>query len=342
MPSPSLLEQEISEQPAALRRLLGSLDKVPWLRTPLRGPMWVVARGSSDNAGRYLQYLAGLRLNIACGLVTPSVITRYGIDLAYEGTVVAISQSGESEDVLTVVESARRRSQRTIAITNSADSPLAAAADHVLLMGAGIERSVAASKTYTTSLLASSALVELSSGEAGGRFLDLLHVPGLVEEAIASIRLDAEVERAVLLLRETEHCVVAGRGVDFSTAHEIALKITELTGVLAVAMSPADLMHGPVAALGPRTPLIAVGALQDDLGMGELMSTATERSTPIIRIGQGSSRASEVHLSVPACPPHLSPMVNVVAGQWLAMKLAADRGLSLDRPFSLSKVTSTR
>ncbi|RZS90799.1 glutamine--fructose-6-phosphate transaminase [Motilibacter rhizosphaerae] len=338
----SLLEQEIQEQPAAVRRFL---DAAAQTELPqLVPPVWVAARGTSDNAGRYLQYLAGLRRGTAVGLATSSTIARAGRSLGYDGTVLGISQSGQSPDIVAVLADARRRGVLTVAVTNDPASPLAASADATLELHAGPERSVAATKTYTTSLAAAAVLVAAAGDDAtGDRDEELLAalgaVPALMEQVLGS---DEGLAAAADLLAAAPTCVVTGRGVGFATAHEVALKLTELTGSTALPLSAADLLHGPIAAVGPRTPLVVVQPAGEDLGTGEVLESALRRGAPVIALGAGDVPDGVVRVPVPQPPlPELAPFLDVLPGQRLALVVAQRRGVDVDQPFALSKVTLT-
>jgi glucosamine--fructose-6-phosphate aminotransferase (isomerizing) len=258
------LEREIREQPAALERfLVGRASEPAAIARALHGRelryVMIAARGSSDNAARYAQYLSGQRMGLPVALAAPSLETLYGAAAVArhgEALVIGISQSGRSPDIVEVVAAARGAGTPTIAITNDGDSPLAHAADFLLELGVGPERSVAATKTYTASLAALAALVaELRDDEQDRGALR--HVPSLLrhalDDAFATVdALDAYADAA--------HVVTVGRGYNYATAMEIALKVRELTATVAEGFSSADLMHGPIAAIAPGTPAVIVAA----------------------------------------------------------------------------------
>lgn len=254
------LEREINEQPEVAARLL---DRLLTQLADLRGHLtsrgaegvYLVARGSSDNAARYAQYLWPVRAGVTVTLATPSLATVYDVppDLRHQA-VVAVSQSGRSPDVVAVVEQAREAGRPTLAVTNDPASPLAEAAEVVVDLAAGRERSVAATKTYTASLLALAVLgVALQDGGTGAD--DLRRVPDALAEAISGT---SGTDEAAQALARADRAVAVGRGLNLATAHETALKVTELTGTLVAPYSPADLMHGPVAAVGRDVPALLV------------------------------------------------------------------------------------
>ena len=342
----TLLELEINEQPEVAARLLDAvLPRLGELHDLLRGrgaeQVLLVARGSSDNAARYAQYLWQLRARTTVTLATPSLSTVYDAppDLRRHA-VVAVSQSGRSPDVVAVVEQARAAGRPTLAVTNAPDSPLAEAAEDVLDLGAGPERSVAATKTYTSSVLAM-ALLGCALHEGTGSE-DLRAVP---DALAAAVRATEGVEAAAALLASHSRGVCVGRGLNLATAHETALKVTELTGALVAPYSPADLMHGPVAAVGPETPALLVAP--DEAGSGSVLEAVPElrrRGAPVVVVSERPVDDT-VAVTLPpgaAVADWLTPVTAVVPGQLLAWRTAERRGIDVDHPGELSKVTLTR
>jgi glucosamine--fructose-6-phosphate aminotransferase (isomerizing) len=344
----SRLEHEIGEQPEVAGRLLDRmLPLVDDLRDHLtsRGAEQVllVARGSSDNAARYAQYLWPARAGVTVTLATPSLTTVYGRqpDLSRQA-VVAVSQSGRSPDVVSVVEQARDAGRPTLAVTNDPASPLAAAAEVVLDLGAGREESVAATKTYTASVLA----VAVLSGAWGEPHPEAERELRRVPDALAAAVTRATgVDDAAELMARADRAVCVGRGLNLSTAHETALKVTELTGSLVAPFSPADLMHGPVAAVGPLVPALLVAP--GEPASASVLEAAPElrrRGAPLVLLG-GPELPGARTLGLPPeaeLPGWLTPLTGVVLGQLLAWRTAERRGVDVDRPGDLSKVTLTR
>jgi glucosamine--fructose-6-phosphate aminotransferase (isomerizing) len=348
----SLLTAEIAEQPDVLARMLDAqLPRLAEWRTALRAGeidgLLLVARGSSDNAARYAQYLWSLRTGLPVALATPSLHTVYGGKLNLRGkAVVALSQSGASPDVVAVLAAAREQGVPALAITNAPGSPLAEVATHVLDLAVGEERSVAATKTYTASVLAV-ALLGVALGdpaEEPGYVADLLGVPAAVA---AAVELTTGVDQAAEVLTGPRRGVVVGRGLNLGTAHEAALKLTELTGSLMAPYSPADLMHGPVAALGPEVPVLTFAP--DEPASASVLDLAREagrRGSPVLVVGPdhvvGGIRGTRVLLpAASATPPWLTPLTSVVPAQLLAQRVAEARGVDVDHPGGLTKVTRT-
>jgi glucosamine--fructose-6-phosphate aminotransferase (isomerizing) len=346
----SRLSQEIREQPEVAARLLDRLvPRLPVLREALLGngseQVLLVARGSSDNAARYAQYLWQSMAGVGVTLATPSLTTVYGrAPDVRRHAVVAVSQSGRSPDVVAVVEQARTAGRPTLAVTNDPESPLAAAAEHVVDLGAGRERSVAATKTYTSSLLALAVIAAALSDDTSAQ-PDLAAVPDALR---AAVERTTGVEEAAALLQGGNRAVCVGRGLHLSTAHEVALKLTELTGSLVAPYSPADLMHGPVAAVGPEVPVLLVTPdEQASDSVLEVVPALVKRGAPVILLGPEGEPVPEGCLSVAlpddaTLPGWLTPLTAVVAGQLLAQRVAELRGVDVDHPGDLTKVTLTR
>ena len=343
----SQVEKEIREQPEALARLLRegrpTADAIA-ARVRAFAPRFVViaARGSSDNAARYAQYLFGAHNRLAVCLATPSLFTFYDAPPSLAGAlVIGVSQSGQSPDIVSVVESGRKQGALTLAITNRPGSPLAAAAEHTLPLLAGEERAVAATKTYTAQL---GALALLSAALEGGeaRQAELSRAPALVEQAIA---LNAGVADRVARYRYAEHFAVVGRGFNYSTAFEVALKMKETSYLVAEPYSPADLLHGPMAMIDRGFPVLLVapsGRVLSDVA--QLAGLLEQRSAELVAISDDDSVLGRARVALPlpgGVPEWVSPLVAVVPGQMFAVALARTRGLDPDRPRGLQKVTET-
>jgi glutamine---fructose-6-phosphate transaminase (isomerizing) len=344
----SQVETEIREQPEALFRLLkegrATADAIA-ARVRAFLPRFVViaARGSSDNAARYAQYLFGAYNHLSVCLATPSLYTFYDAAPSLAGAlVVGVSQSGQSPDIVAVVESGRRQGALTLAITNRPGSPLSLAAEHTLPLLSGEERAVAATKTYTTQLCA---LAMLSAALEGGqaRWDELSRVPGLVEETIGG---NAAMDDKVARYRYAEHFVVLGRGFNYATAFEVALKMKETSYIVAEPYSPADLLHGPMAMIDRGFPALLVapsGRVLSDVV--ELAGRLERRSAELVAISDDPAVLGRARTALPlptGMPEWVSPMVAVVPGQLFATALARTRGLDPDQPRGLSKVTETR
>ena len=342
----SQLSREIFEQPAALARLLEQRDVVETAAERIRSfdPAWVTiaARGTSDNAARYAQYVFGAHNNLSVGLAVPSLITLYDAAPKMDkALVLGISQSGQSPDIVAVVKAAREQGAATLAISNDPGSPLALASAACLPLCAGEEKAVAATKTYSTQLLAL-AMLSAALDDDESRWDDLERVPALVEETLG---LNRSIESAVSRFTKARQLLVVGRGFNYSTAFEIALKVKETSYIVAEPYSVADLLHGPVAIVEPGFPVMLVapaGAAYDDAV--ELMSLLEKRGAEVVVLSSERALLARApsSLRIPEnVPEWISPIVAIVAGQMWALGLALAKGLDPDHPRGLSKITLT-
>jgi len=342
------LESELAEQPEALSRLFNrQREQAARIAVLLRRPdvnyILIASRGSSSNVARYAQYLLGRAHRVPVAFATPSLYTLYEQPPRLDGAlVVGISQSGESPDVNAVIAEARAQGRPTVALTNVPSSPLGSSVDEVLALEAGVEQSVAATKTYVNSLGAIALLFATSTGDEGA-LAELARVPEQLARQLERSRGDAgQIDR----LGPVEGGTVIARGVNYGTSFEIALKIRELSGLLFEAYSAADLMHGPVAAIAPGWPVIAVAPSGPALwSVEDALRNVASRGARAIVIADDERvlRRGEVRLALePGVPEWLSPLLAVVPGQIVAMRLSQLRGIDVDRPLGLSKITLTR
>ena len=346
--SESVLLSEIAEQPAVVERLLAeAAPEVEAIAGKVRARrihhMVIAARGSSDNAARYAQYLFGAHNRVTVTLATPSLFTRYDAPPIMAGAlVVGISQSGESPDLIAVVAEGRRQGCPTLAITNVAGSPLTAVADHTIVLRAGQERSIAATKTYTAQL-AALAMLSTAIAQNDEWRRELAQVPAHVALAHAVDR-DA-VLAAAAALKDAGHGVVLGRGFNFATAFEAALKAKELAYVAVEPYSSADFQHGPIALIDTGFAAIVINAAGAVSGEVEaLLGTIRERGArPVVISNLPSSLAlAAAPIPIPSgMPEWLSPIAAIVPGQLLAFHLSRLRGFDPDQPRGLKKVTKT-
>jgi glucosamine--fructose-6-phosphate aminotransferase (isomerizing) len=337
---------EIAEQPAVVERLLteqSAAIEIVAAEVRRRRPRYVViaARGTSDNAARYAQHLLGRMCGLPVALATPSLHTLYDAAPRYEDALaIGISQSGASPDVVSVLEAARRDGSMTLAITNDAGSPLAGAAEHVIDLCAGVEASVAATKTYTASLAAIAALAAAVAQDRAAQ-RELLALPRLLAEQLAlggpAIELASEAAG-------WQRMAVVGRGANYATAFEAALKFKELTSFTAEPYAPADFLHGPIAIVRDGYPVLTVAVQGPALGdAAALLDAVRARDGQICLITDTPELAQEHEpvLPVVAGPEWLSPAACVIPAQLLAVATAEHLGHDVDAPFGLQKVTRT-
>jgi glucosamine--fructose-6-phosphate aminotransferase (isomerizing) len=348
MPGAVFLE-EIREQPAALVRLLEQLDEFEKVAGLIRErgatTIRMVGHGSSDNAASYGVYAFGLLPGWTALRDSISLTVYYGAELDMSGcTALALSQSGQTPDVVQYVERARRSGAFTVAITNDPDSELAAVAEAVLPLCAGAERAVAATKTYVNQVAALGLLAAHAAAE-GRRFAgELRATVDLMEELIPD--LERRITSVAIPFAFAGRMFVIGRGVEFATAREIALKLLETCRVAAEPLTATDLAHGPVAALDPLFPVWAI-ASQDQTLPAVLDAAIRAREAGATVIASGSAAeavvGAEYSLPVPLPPsPLLAPLLSVLPGQLFAWALARTKGLDPDEPRGLSKVTLAR
>ena len=352
-PTPARLGErflaEIREQPDALARLLDGADAFERVARTIheRGATTIrmVGHGSSDNAASYGVYAFGLLPGWTALRDSISLTVYYDAALDMRGcTALALSQSGRTPDVVEYLVRARDRGAYTVALTNDPGSALATAADDVLPLAAGPELAVAATKTYVNQVAALGLLAASAAGERDS------FVGGLRDARDAVARLVHELEPRIASLALpfafAGRMFVVGRGAEYATAREIALKLLETCRVAAEPLTATDLAHGPVAALDPLFPVWAI-ASDDDTLPAVLEAAARAREAGATLIASGSAamavpRAAYV-LGVPRLSsPLLSPLLSVVPGQLFAWALATAKGLDADEPRGLSKVTLAR
>ena len=343
----SYLQDEIRQQPQVMMTLLDQeLEKARAIAAELQAhrPQFVIiaARGTSDNAARYGQYLMGAHNRLPVGLATPSLFSVYDEAPRLEGgLVIGISQSGQSPDIVSVLSEARQQGAPTLAITNDPSSPLAQQADHVISLHAGQEQAVAATKTYTAQL-AALALLSCAMDGQPDRLEALRRVPLAVERVLGG---EERIADAVERYRYMESCVVLGRGYNYATAFEIALKLKELNYLVAESYSSADFMHGPIAVVGSGFPAMVVapsGKMFDTMRDFSRELAARGAELLIISDRQDLLAEAKTPLSLPAdLPEWLSPLVAVVPGQLVALHLTLVKGNDPDKPLGLAKVTIT-
>ena len=344
------LRDEILEQPAVLRRWVTTrTEEVQRVASAVRERgveyVFLAARGTSDNAGVYAQYLMGSRNGLPVALAAPSLFTMYDeAPRLGNALVVGISQSGQSPDIVSVVKEGRKQGAITLAITNDAESPLAQEAEMVLDLQAGPERAVAATKTYTAELMALACLSTAMAGSGEEDLEALARVPGAVEYALG---LEGEAERIARQAVDMAHCVVLGRGYNYATAQEWALKLKELAYVFTDVYSTADFQHGPIAILEERFPVLAIASkgavFADQIAL--LKRLRDEYGAEVVVISDSDEALEVGHAGLKVgggLPEWLTPIVNIVAGQLFTYHLARGKGLDVEKPRTLRKVTLTQ
>jgi glucosamine--fructose-6-phosphate aminotransferase (isomerizing) len=342
MNDPTHMRREIVEIPEAAARLLDGAQGVlaeAGRAIRQRDPRVIVsvARGSSDNAASFLKYAVELTAGIPVASVGPSVASIYGARLKLAGAVcLAISQSGKSPDIVAMSDLAREGGALTVALTNTPGSPLAAGADFSIDIRAGVERSVAATKTFVNSALAGLALMAHCTEDVG--LMDALQrLPGQLRQAI-----DCDWADITTALEGEPSLFILGRGPSHAIAAEAALKFKEACGMHAEAYSAAEVMHGPLALVGPGFPVLVLAAR--DAAEASVAESADALSDKGASVFITSRRAARAHVlpHVATGHPLTDPLPMIVSFYAFIEALARARGLDPDQPRNLRKVTETR
>ena len=343
---PTAMRTEIEQQPAALRATLDALLPRAAEAGQLAAGRWQVlfiARGTSDNAAVYGSYLLQAHAGMLATLASPSIATEYRSRLDLSGVLaVALSQSGQTEEIVETLGWARDCGAATLAITNGASSALAGVADLALVTRAGPEHAVPATKTFTTQLAALAVLaIGLGAGLDPGQ---LRSVPDEIERMLAS-GLDEILDPIVADLDGVAGVVVSGRGMAYAAALELALKLKEACYLHAMGLSWADLLHGPIAVVDAETPAILLAADSGPAlpGTIELARRVVEAGARAYAIGGGPGLAAASSRAVPGLPlpEWLASFGLIVPGQLLTEALSRRLGIDPDSPRGLSKVTQT-
>jgi glucosamine--fructose-6-phosphate aminotransferase (isomerizing) len=341
------MSAEVAEQPAVWRGLLGeaasaSSDLASAAELIRRyAPRFVlfVARGTSDHAALYGKYLAEISLELPCGLVSPSTMTAYGARPDLSGVLlIGVSQSGGSPDLVQSVEVARARGALTVAVTNQPGSPLARAAEASVDIRAGVERAVAATKSYTAQLLA---LYLVLDRVGGGHGAEAAGLPDLGDELLGE---EERIAGLAYRYRFASRLVATARGYSYPTVREAALKLMETSYISAQAFSGADLLHGPLAMIESSVPVLTVVA--EGIGgqaMGPVLPRLAEQGADVFCVGTSAAvAAADAGVVLPSgAPEKLSPLLEILPFQQLARYVAISRGSDPDAPRGLRKVTET-
>lgn len=336
--------EEISEQPLVLEKTInaerGKTEKLgKFLREREIDLIVLVARGSSDNAALFGRYLLEVTTGIPVSLSAPSVFTLYNAKLKLNrAVVIGVSQSGEGADINQVLQSAKKSGALTVGITNETDSSMAKIADETLLIHAGREKSVAATKTYTGQMLHFYMLAAALSDEK----IAYEKIPQFTAQAL---ELKPQVENLVERYAFMENCVVVGRGMNYGNSYELALKLMETCYVVAERFSTADFFHGPLAVVERRFPVILFApkgvTKQSSLDLLGRLKELNADSLAISNCRETAAHASRSLILPGEIDEFLSPIPFVVPAQLFAAKLAEAKGLNPDAPRSLTKVTTT-
>ena len=343
------LHSEIFEQPQILSNLLvQQWPNIQEIARQIRSfeidYIFLVARGTSDNAARYAQYLLGAKNGLPIALATPSLFTLYDAPPRLKrALVIGVSQSGKSPDIVRVLAEGRAQGCPTIAITNALDSDLNRAAAFHIDVQAGLEAAVAATKSYTAQLMVF-AMLSAALNDDTAAYNTLLRVPEWIEQMLGQ---DDAIMQMAERYRYMNQCVVLGRGFNYSTAFEWSLKLKELTYVVAEPYSSADFQHGPIAVVDQGFPVLAVmpeGRVVADLLALVKRLKAEKRAELLIISNQPQAlKLAQSPIRLPDdLPEWVSPMVAIVPAQLFCYHLTRAKGYDTEAPRGLHKVTETR
>ena len=347
MLSDTYLYQEIHQQTEVIQRFLKEeVNSVKQLAQEILKQninyVVIAARGTSDNAGRYAQYVLGALNRLPVALATPSLFSIYKKPPNLSNALVlGISQSGMSPDIIAVVQEAKRQGALTAVITNAPESELAKYGDYVINLNAGVEKAVAATKTYTVEL---AAIALLSTNLADSK--EMKEALQLIPEAVShTLNMKGKIARIAPRYRYLERSVVIGRGYNYATAFELALKMEELTYKVVEPYSSADFLHGPMAMIEPGFPIIVIAPEGEMTAKFDgFIDTLNDRHAEVICISDVETLLSKsrIPLLLPSSLPEwLSPITAIIPGQLLSMYMAYERDFDVDSPRGLRKVTRT-
>jgi len=341
------LYQEIHQQPDIIRQLTihkktAIEELVKQIKKRKINQVFIAARGTSDNAGRYAQYLLGSHNRMVVSLAAPSLFTIYQTPPDLRNMLVlGISQSGKSPDIVSVVKEGRRQGALTAAITNQIPSDLSRAADISIDLQAGEEISLAATKTYTAQLTLL-AILSNQLDPVEGYLEELAGLPDKVDEVF---KLEDQVRKLVAHYRLMKNCVVIGRGFNYASAYEFSLKLKELTYTISEPYSSSDFLHGPIAVVDRGFPVFMIAPDGKMVGESEtLINLIRKRQGEVVLISNRKKllNLSDQSVSLPAnIPEWLSPIPAIIPAQMFAMYLAEARSIDVDNPRGLKKVTET-
>ena len=342
------MHDEIVEQPQAMQRLLdeesANIARVAAaLRKRQPAVILIAARGTSDNAATYAKYLFAMVNSTIVALAAPSLTTLYGahVNLGH-AAVIGISQSGKSPDVVEVMQQARQSGALTIGITNGAQSPLANAVEYPIILHAGEEKALPATKTYTAEL---AALALLSAHMAESKPL-LEQIAALPAGLASVLQAEPAMAEAARRLRSAASCVCLARGINYPTALESALKLKETCYLTAEPYSTADFLHGPIAIVDQDVPaLLFAPPGRTQAAMQEMAQEMVKRGAASVIVAHDDALLRLATAPVPVSvdvDERLSPILYIVPAQLFALHLSQERGVNPDAPRGLHKVTLTR
>lgn len=338
----AIMASEIAETPKVFTAILNNMQAFDSVKNVLLEEkiqsVLILARGTSDNAAHYLKYLIETQIGLPVGLTSPSSVTVYNAELKYANTlIVAISQSGQSPDLVKFATAARQANAYVIAMTNDDKSPLATIAHNHFSLLAGPELAVAATKSYNAQLLISYLLVASWTGKK-------VNGVQLISEATRIAGTADLVSKAVATASRDKEVVILGRGFAYPNAREAALKIQETCKISVQGLSTADYLHGPISALTSDTQVFIVApSHMPASSITEATTKIRKTSSRIFWIGNGGTpQGDDIVLAGSHCDDEItSTLVDAMVLQRFALEFAVASGYDPDAPEGLSKVTLT-
>lgn len=343
------IKKEINEQPEVLERILKNESKhaeelAEIIKRRNVNYILIAARGSSDNAALYAKYLFPTICGLPVMLATPSLFSIYKKPPVLKNALVlGISQSGRSHDIISVLKEAKHQKNITAVITNDNTSPLARESDFVLNCRAGEEKSIAATKTYTAQLMLLSLFASSLSENKKEKFAELKKLPSVTAKIISAYKNMPDIAQRY---RYMQTCAVIGRGYNYATSFEIALKLKELNYIIAEPYSSADFQHGPMAIVEEGYPVIIInptGVLFDELE--HFTDQLKEKKAELIIISDKQEILKKANTALDlssSVQEWLSPITSIIPGQFFAYYLTLTKGYDPDNPRGLKKVTITK
>lgn len=339
--------QEINQQPlshqATINALLQSADEIEAVFNNSKSIVFI-ARGTSDNVANFGLFAFPILSGKRAYSISPSLLNNYQVQQDFSDAIaIAISQSGETNEIVSATEIAKKHGATIVSITNTPGSSLQKIAHFGFVTPTGKESAVPATKSYSTALLAM-AWFAASAAKNEQLKSEILQLPNLVEQQLG---VGLVPDKVVQLLANSQSAVFAGRGIAMGAAFEAALKLKETSGQSATGMSVADLVHGPIAALNANVPLVVVSGSRNSPiypGLIDLIDRASKMGAPIVTFGDFKKEDQaplHIPMGVEDFPELLSPILLAVPSQLLALKVSQEKGLNPDSPLGLKKITET-
>lgn len=340
----TLMEIDIMQQPEAIKSCRkANLELANKIAEEIRkrnvSHIIVAARGSSDHACNYFKYLCEIFAGMPVAMAAPSVFSLYGADMDFkDAAVIGVSQSGQAEDVMAVMQKAKEHGALTVAVTNVEGAPMAQIADFTMYLNAGDEKCVAATKTFTAQLY-SLALIAAALSDNDVLKNALEEVPAAIAEVI---KLDSEITCSAKRYMNAPDCYILGRGISYAAAQEAALKMQETTYIKARAYATSDFHHGPFAVMDDEERAIVIApndrTMKDSL---EIIAKIKATGADLTVLTDNPEIEADNIIKMPSCNEFISPFAYAVCAQLFVCRLSVMKGLNPDSPRGLKKVTIT-